>query len=306
MSDGTTTWQRGRAGAGGIRSVSDQKERDRRLWASGSYRRIAELVAPMGRDLVELAGVGPGMRVLDVATGTGNAAIPAAQTGAVVTAADLTPELLDVGRAQAAELAVPVDWVEADAEDLPFAAASFDVVLSCIGAMFAPDHARTAAELVRMCRPGGTIAMANWTPGGYGGTFFRLLGEYAPPPPAGTLSATAWGDPAHVQELFAGSLDDLDCAVRTLTLDFTGPAQELFEIYRTCFGPVIATRASLADDPTRLAAFDRELLDFLRDENLEPDDGDAGGRGRYEFEYLAVTARTRSGHHPTPSRPGPR
>ncbi len=267
------------------------KESDRELWASGSYARVAELVAPMGPDLISVAGVGAGMRVLDVAAGTGNAAIPAALAGAAVTAADLTPELLAAGQARAGELSVRLDWVEADAEDLPFPAASFDVVLSCIGAMFAPDQVRTAAELVRVCRPGGTIALANWTPDGYGGAFFRLLAGFAPPPPPGTVPATAWGEPDHVQQLFDGMVDELRCTPRTVTLAFTGSPEELFTIYRTCFGPVLATRAALADDPSRLEALDRELLEFLRSENLGA--GDGSGQARYEFEYLAVTATCR-------------
>jgi SAM-dependent methyltransferase len=266
----------------------DQKDRDRRLWASGSYGRIAELVAPMGNDLVELAGVGAGMRVLDVATGTGNAAIPAALAGATVTAVDLTAPLLDVGRSRGDAAGVQIDWVEADAENLPYPAASFDLVLSTIGVMFAPDHVRTAAELVRVCRPGGTIALANWTPDGYGGAFFGVLARYAPPPPAGTMPAVAWGDPAHVRELLDGHVDDLSFRRRTLTLAFTGPPEELFEIYRTCFGPVLAIRAFLAGDPARLTAFDHDLLTFLRSENHASDDG--SGLARYQFEYLAVTA----------------
>jgi 2-polyprenyl-6-hydroxyphenyl methylase/3-demethylubiquinone-9 3-methyltransferase len=269
----------------------DRKAQDRQLWASGSYARVAELVAPMGPDLISVAGVGEGMQVLDVAAGTGNAAIPAAQTGATVTAADLTPELLTAGRARADELGVQLDWVEADAEDLPFPAASFDVVLSCIGAMFAPDHARTAAELVRVCRPGGTIALANWTPHGYGGSFFRLLGGYAPPPPAGTVPPTAWGEPDHVQKLFDGQVEGLSCSPRAVTLAFTGSPEELCAVYQTSFGPVLATRAAIADDPARLAALDRELLEFLRSENVGA--GESPGRGRYEFEYLAVTATRR-------------
>jgi SAM-dependent methyltransferase len=269
----------------------DRKDQDRRLWASGSYPRIARLVEPMGCDLVELAGVRPGMRVLDVATGTGNAAIPAALAGAVVTAVDLTPEMFAVARSRADAAGVQVDWVEADAEDLPYDDDSFDVVLSAIGVMFAPDHDRAASELVRVCRPGGTIALANWTPDGYGGAFFELLAGHAPPPHSGTLPPTAWGDPEHVTELLGGHVDALSCRRRVLDLDFTGSPEELFETYRSSFGPVLAVRARLADDPARLAAFDRDLLGFLRHENLDPD-GDPS-QGRYRFEYLAVTA-TRS------------
>lgn len=274
---------------------TDGKAQARQLWASGSYPRIAQLVDPMGCDLVRLAGIVPGMRVLDVATGTGNVAIPAALAGATVTALDLTPQLLTVGSTRADAAAVQIDWVEGDAENLPFPEASFDVVLSAIGAMFAPDQARTAAELVRVCRPGGTLAMANWTPDGYGGTFFGLLARYAPPPPAGAtpqLPPTAWGDPGHVRRLLEGQVDDLAFDPRTVALDFTGSPEELFEIYCTCFGPVLATRGSLAAEPARLTELDDELLAFLRSENLDTHDPD---KGRYEFEYLAVTGVRRRG-----------
>jgi hypothetical protein len=132
--------------------------------------------------------------------------------------------------------------------------------------------------------------LATWTPDGYGGAFFGLLAGYAPPAPAeaaGSQPPTAWGDPEHLQRLFRGRVEDLTCRPRTLTLDFTGPPEELFEIYRTCFGPVLATRAALADDRTRLARFDNDLLRFLRNENLDPLDP---SKGHYQFEYLAATA----------------
>jgi 2-polyprenyl-6-hydroxyphenyl methylase/3-demethylubiquinone-9 3-methyltransferase len=209
-----------------------------------------------------------------------------------VTAVDLTPELLAVGRDRAGSAGVEVRWVEADAEELPFPAASFDMVLSAIGAMFAPDHARTASELLRVCRPGGTLALANWTPDGYGGAFFALLAGYAPPPPDGGTPPTACGDPRYVHQLLGDAVDDLRCVARTLTLDFTGQPAELSEIYRTCFGPVLATRDALAGDVARLAAFDRDLLAFLRTENR--DGGSGPDEGHYEFEYLAVTATRRS------------
>jgi SAM-dependent methyltransferase len=272
------------------RDARDGKEQDRRLWASGAYSRIAQLVEPMGCDLVDVAAVGPGMRVLDVATGTGNVAIPAALAGAEVTALDLTASLLAVGRSRAAAAGVQVEWIEGDAEDLPFPTGSFDLVLSAIGAIFAPDHARTAAELVRVCRPGGTIALANWTPDGYGGAFFGLLVRHVPSSPAGTEASvppTAWGDPGYLRELFGDRVEDLTCRGRTLNLDFTGAPEELFELYRTFFGPVLATRAALAAAPARLAAFDHDLVEFVRNENLE---AGTPGQGRYQFEYLVVTA----------------
>src|ERR671910_1890406 len=156
------------------------------MWATGDYPQMVEAwLLPLGPRLVEACGIGPGMRVLDVAAGTGNASIPAARTGASVTASDLTPELLDAGRARAKAEGLELDWVEADAENLPFDDGSYDVVMSAIGAMFAPHHQETADELVRVCRPGGTLGLLSWTPEGMIGTLFRLMGPFAPKPPPG-------------------------------------------------------------------------------------------------------------------------
>ena len=147
------------------------------------------------------------MRVLDVAAGTGNASIPAARAGADVTASDLTPELLEAGRRRADAAGVTLAWVEADAEHLPFEDESFDVVISSIGAMFAPHHQETADELVRVCRPGGTIGLLSWTPEGMIGTLLRTLGPFAPPPPPGAQPPPLWGSEAHLLELFGAGVE---------------------------------------------------------------------------------------------------
>jgi len=165
------------------------KQAARQAWALGDYHTFAtELVWDVGPVLVDACGIGPGQRVLDVAAGTGNVAIRAAEAGASVVASDLTPENFAAGRREAKARGAEVEWVEADAEDLPFGDAEFDAVTSSFGAMFAPDHQRVADELVRACRPGGTIGMANFTPEGLAGEFFGLFAEYAPPPPPGALS----------------------------------------------------------------------------------------------------------------------
>ncbi len=167
-------------------SDSELKARHRKIWASGDYASMVETwLLPLGPRLVEACGIGPGMRVLDVAAGTGNASIPAAQRGASVTASDLTPELLDAGRRRVEAEGLELEWVQADAEHLPFADGSFDVVMSAIGAMFAPHHQDAADELVRVCRPGGTIGLLSWTPEGMIGALFRTMAPFAPPPPPG-------------------------------------------------------------------------------------------------------------------------
>jgi 2-polyprenyl-3-methyl-5-hydroxy-6-metoxy-1,4-benzoquinol methylase len=162
------------------------KSKHRAMWASGSYPSVVtDLVGPLGPILVDAAGIKPGDVVLDVAAGSGNAAIPAAQNGAQVVASDITPELLEVGQKWATEVGVQLTWETADAEALPYRDDQFDVVLSCLGVMFAPHHQTAADELIRVCRPGGTIGLVAWTPGGFIGQMFATMKPYAAPPPPG-------------------------------------------------------------------------------------------------------------------------
>src|SRR5829696_10280900 len=183
-------------------SDTELKARHRAMWASGDYASMVETwLLPLGPRLVDACGIEPGMRVLDVAAGTGNASLPAAERGANVTASDLTPELLEAGRRRAQAAGLELDWVEADAEHLPFEDASFDVVMSAIGAMFAPYHQPVADELVRVCRPGGKIALLSWTPEGMIGALFRTMKPFMPPPPPGAQPAPLWGSEDHVREL---------------------------------------------------------------------------------------------------------
>ena len=224
-------------------SDPELKARHRAMWASGDYPVMVEtFLLPLGPRLVEACGIGPGMTVLDVAAGTGNASLPAAAAGAAVTASDLTPELLVAGRARAERASLELEWAEADAENLPFEDASFDVVMSCIGAMFAPRHQAVADELVRVCRPGGTIGMLNWTPEGMIGDLFRTMGPFAPPPPPGASPAPLWGGEDHLAELFGDRV-----AFTTLTredLDITAfpHAREYGEHFKAYYGPTIAAR----------------------------------------------------------------
>src|SRR5918992_895905 len=203
------------------------KARHRKMWASGDYPGMVEtFLLPLGPRLVEACEIGPGMKVLDVAAGTGNASIPAAQRGAEVTASDLTPELFDAGRARAQAEGVELEWVEADAERLPFEDESFDVVMSCIGAMFAPHHQDVADELVRVCRPGGTVGLLSWTPEGMIGALFRAMGPFAPPPPPGAQPPPLWGDEAHVRGLLGDRVTDVVARRQTVTVtDFRTPEE---------------------------------------------------------------------------------
>ena len=204
------------------------------------------------------------MRVLDVAAGTGNASIPAAERGARVTASDLTPELLEAGRARAASSGLELEWVAADAEQLPFEDGSFDVVMSSIGAMFAPHHQDVADELVRVCRPGGTIGMLNWTPEGMIGALFRTMGPFAPPPPPGAQPPPLWGGEEHVRELFGDRVEWRTLERDLLPVTAFGEPHEYGEHFKAKYGPTIVARANAAKDG-REAELD-EAIDRFCDE----------------------------------------
>src|SRR4051812_35935071 len=260
---------------------ADLKARHRAMWASGDYPSMVEtFLLPLGPRLVEACRIAPRMRVLDVGAGTGNASIPAAQRGANVPASALTPELLEPGRRRAEGAGVELEWVEADAERLPFEDASYDVVISSIGAMFAPFHQPVADELVRVCRPGGTIGLLSWTPEGMTGALFRAMGPFAPAPPAGAQSPPLWGSEAHVSELFGDRV-----ALRALERDtlevtaFTRP-REYGEHFKARYGPTIAARKNAAKDG-RDGDFDATLDAFCDEWNRGAEDA-----ARFEMEYL--------------------
>jgi ubiquinone/menaquinone biosynthesis C-methylase UbiE len=262
----------------------------RAMWALGDYNRFAtELDSQLGRDLVEACGIGPGQRVLDVAAGTGNVAIRAAEAGADVVASDITVENMKAGEREASRRGVELEWVEGDAQALPFGDGEFDVVTSSAGAMFAPDQQAVADELLRVCRPGGTIGMANFTPDGLAADFFGLLGPYLPPPPPETPSPLQWGDEAHVRELFGDRVSSLEASERELVEAVPGTPAEFCDFYRQTFGPVIAAFASVENDPQQSAALEREFLAFVKKANAGPPDG----RTELHFEYLLVLARNR-------------
>jgi ubiquinone/menaquinone biosynthesis C-methylase UbiE len=253
------------------------------MWASGDYPTIAEFVAPVSEHLVRACNVGPGQRVLDVASGTGSSAIPAAQTGAQVIASDLTPELFESGRARAAELGVELEWVEADAENLPFGDAEFDVVMSAIGAMFAPHHEAVARELLRVTKPGGTIGMANWTPEGLIGQMFKVMGPYAPPPPEGAKPPPLWGSEDHVKELLGDGCSELEMERHVLSITEFKTPEEYMEVFKTKYGPTLAVQKNIGDDAERMAEFSQAYLDFAK----RADSGTEGA-ARFDQEYLIV------------------
>jgi SAM-dependent methyltransferase len=264
------------------------KAKHRALWASGDYPAVAaELIPELGSELVRACGVTPGDRVLDVGAGSGNAAIPAAAAGAIVTASDLTPELFDVGRRIAAARGVELEWVEADAEAMPFADNSFDVVMSCVGAMFAPHHQATADELVRVCRPGGTIGMINWTPEGFIGNLFATMKPYAPPPPPGASPPPLWGSEDHVRALFGDRVADVTARRQTVRMDHCADPLDFREYWKRNYGPTIAAYRFNEDQPDRVDALDRDFLAFLTDWHR------GGGQAAWDAEYLLITATKR-------------
>jgi SAM-dependent methyltransferase len=265
------------------------KARHRAMWALGDYPAVASEVIPeLGAILVQACGVRSGDRVLDVAAGSGNAAIPAALAGASVVASDLTPELFDTGRAQAAQRGVEVEWMQADAEMLPFADGEFDAVLSCVGVMFAPHHQAAADELVRVCRPGGSIGVLSWTPEGFIGQMFTAMKPYAPPPPPGAQPPPLWGREDHVRALLGDRVTDVAARRQTVTVDRFGEPSAWRDYFKANYGPTIAVYRAIADDPDRTAALDREL------EELAQRHDRGSGTTVMDWEYLLLTARKRS------------
>jgi SAM-dependent methyltransferase len=263
-------------------AITELKSRHRAMWASGDYPSMVEtFLTPLGPRLVGALDIHPGDTVLDVAAGTGNASLPAAARGARVTASDLTPELLDAGRARAG--ALELDWVAADAEALPFGDGEFDVTMSAIGVMFAPHHAEAAAELVRVTRSGGKVGVLSWTPEGMIGSLFRTMGPFAPPPPPGASPAPLWGSEAHLRSLFGDDVAWQSFTSDTLRVDAFPDARDFGEHFRQRYGPTIATRAYAASQG-RETEFDA-ALDAFCDEWFRD--------GHFELEYLvAVGTKT--------------
>jgi len=254
----------------------------RATWAAGDYAAVARHIADRPvRDVLAAARVGAGTRLLDVATGSGNVALAAAEAGAQVVGLDLVPELLDVAHERAQAAGLEVEWVHGDAEALPFADGSFDAVTSVFGVQFAPRHQTTADELVRVCRPGGRIGLVNWTPTGLIGQMFGIMGRYLPAPPVTASAPPLWGDESHVRELVAGHDVALSFARGTNLFAF-----ETVDAYQTFFeqryGPTIKARERLEKEGrwSECRSELRELFDRL---NSATD-----GTCRIEAEYVTI------------------
>ncbi len=260
------------------------KDAHHKTWASGDYARVAELVTDVGERVVERGGVQAGADVLDVAAGTGNASIPAARAGAHVIATDLTPELFTAGRRRAQRSDVEVEWITADAEDLPFGDERFDYVLSSLGVQFVPRHEVVASELVRVCRPGGTIALGNWAADGYIGRFWTIMGPYLPPPPEYASPPAGWGQREHVERLFAEY--PVELTFERHALHFEADSAEAFiDLLADFYGPLLQARNKLTATG-RWEALRSELVALSNEMNAAAD-----SRFRAASEYLVTVAR---------------
>ena len=250
------------------------KERTRAAWATGEYAAIARRNTwEVGERIVRAVGVRAGEDVLDVACGTGNAAIRAAREGARVTGVDLTPELFDAARAEAASAGVEIEWVEGDAESLPFPDESFDVVVSVFGCMFAPRHEVAAHELARVLRPSGRLGVCAWTPEGSVGRTIQVTAKYLPPPPEVAQPPILWGSEEHVRRLFAGTGVELELTRDRVRFAAFESAEDEVEFYTTKLGPAMIARRlteangrwpSLREDMAALHDPDGEVAEYLQ------------------------------------------
>jgi ubiquinone/menaquinone biosynthesis C-methylase UbiE len=236
------------------------KQRQQQTWASGDFAVVAARIVLVAEQLCDTADLHAGWRVLDVATGSGNAAIAAARHGCTAVGVDYVPALLERGRQRAAAEGLDVELLEGDAEALPFPDASFDAVTSVFGTMFAPDHVQTASELLRVARPGGTIALASWTPEGFIGELFRTVGAHVPPP-AGVASPLLWGKESHLRELFGDRIASIEVTERTFTFRFLS-AEHFVTFFRDWYGPTVKAFAALEESARE--ALERDLVSLVR------------------------------------------
>lgn len=226
--------------------LAQVKQRQRQMWASGDFHAVAMLIQPVADQLCHAVDLQAGWRVLDVATGSGNAAIAAARCGCDVVGVDYVPSLLERGRRRVEAEGVSVALLEGDAEALPFPDRSFDAVLSVYGSMFAPDHVQAASELARVARPGGRIGLATWTPDGFIGEMLKVVASHVPPAP-GVASPLLWGTERYLRELFGGEIDALTSTERTFTFRFRS-AEEFVDYFRTYYGPTLKAFEAVGDE----------------------------------------------------------
>jgi ubiquinone/menaquinone biosynthesis C-methylase UbiE len=245
--------------ANGEADLAALKARQQVAWSAGDYAVVGTTLQIVGEELCEALDIRSGQKVLDVAAGNGNASLAAARRWCDVLATDYVPELLDNARERAAAERLAIEFREADAEALPFPDGSFDVVVSTFGVMFTANHARAAAEMVRVCRRDGKIGLANWTPEGFIGQLFKTIGKHVPPPPA-ARSPALWGTRARIAELFEASATSVKSAQRHFVFRYRSPAHWL-EVFKTYYGPVLKTFAAL--EPAAQAALERDLLALI-------------------------------------------
>ena len=262
--------------------MDDFIARQRAMWAAGDYASLSVYIEDVGEHVVRSVGVEPGIRVLDVGCGTGNAAIPAARAGAQVTGLDLVPELLEGGRAKAQAAGVEVEWVEGNAEALPFAHDTYERVYSTFGHMFAPRHRQTADEMTRVCREGGAIGICCWTPEGVVGELFRTTSSYMPPPPDYAEPPIHWGTEDYVRDMFKGSATSFEFERRDNVVVWSS-IEDFADYFMDRFGPMVTAKAVLGD---RFAELREETIDVWRRRN-EADDGTL----RLPQEYLVSVIR---------------
>lgn len=269
------------AATSSVSELASLKARLKATWMSGDFDKIAELIWAGGAEFISRLQLAPGARVLDVACGTGNLSLPAAQAGAIVTGVDIAPNLLATARARAKEEGAHIQFDEGDAEALPYADAAFDEVVTMFGAMFAPQPQLAAAELARVCRPGGRVAMANWTPAGFIGQVFKVTGQYVPPPPM--PSPLLWGHEPTVMERLRDNFINLQFTRRELRMVFPMPPSGAVEFFRAWYGPT--HRAFAALDEAGQAALRRDLELLWTVHNRAKD-----GATSISAEYLEVIA----------------
>jgi SAM-dependent methyltransferase len=258
------------------------KARLKATWMSGDYGHFAKYLEPGALEFLNRIAVAPGTRMLDVACGAGQIAIPAARAGVRVTGVDIATNLIEQARARAKAEGVDAEFNEGDAEMLPYQDAAFDLVVSLIGAMFAPRPEHIAAELLRVCRPGGRIVMANWTPQGHIGQMFKIIGTHVPPP-ALMVSPVKWGDEGAVRERLGEGTSSLSTTKRTYPMRYPFPPAEVVEFFCTYYGPTI--RAVAALDSAGQAALRKDLEQLWTQNNIATD-----GSTHVEAEYLEVVA----------------